>query len=120
MSLTLYGLSKCDTCQKARNWLTRFGIEHSFVDYREHPIPAATLKEWAVQLGGFEKLVNRASMTWRNLPDNRKLPGTPAEWTLLIKEYPALVKRPVAVDDAGTVGVGFTDKTYKLRFAKQG
>ncbi|MBD8527152.1 Spx/MgsR family RNA polymerase-binding regulatory protein [Pseudomarimonas arenosa] len=117
MSLTLYGLNKCDTCQKARNWLNRNTIEHSFVDYREHPVAAATLKEWAAQLGGFEKLVNRASMTWRGLPESRKSPGTAAEWTLLIKEYPALVKRPVAVDASGAVAVGFSDKAYKLRFS---
>ena len=117
MALTLYGLNKCGTCDKARNWLQRAGIAHSFVDYREQPVAAATLKDWAAQLGGFEKLVNRASMTWRGLPDNRKSPGSSAEWALLIKEYPALVKRPVAVDDQGKVGVGFTDKAYKLRFA---
>lgn len=119
MGLTLYGLNKCDTCQKARNWLQRAGIEHTFVDYREQPVPAATLKVWAEQLGGFDKLINRASTTWRGLPDSRKSPGTAAEWTLLIKEYPALVKRPVAVDDSGTVGIGFSDKTYKLRFGMQ-
>ena len=66
MSLVLYGLPNCDTCKKARNWLARFGIEHGFVDYRTHPVPAATLKAWAQQLGGWEKLVNKSSTTWRN------------------------------------------------------
>ncbi len=116
--LTLYGLDKCGTCDKARSWLTRFGIEHRFVDYRADPVPAATLKGWAQQLGGWEKLVNRTSMTWRNLPESRRSPGSDPEWTLLIKEYPALVRRPVALDDAGVVGVGFTDKQYALRFGK--
>lgn len=116
MRLTLYGLEKCTTCDKARAWLVRRNIAHDFVDYRAHPIPAATLKEWAQQLGGWEKLVNRASMTWRNLPDSRKSPGSDPEWTLLIKEYPALVRRPVALAADGSVGVGFTDKQYTQRF----
>jgi len=34
----------------------------------------------------------------------------------LIKEHPALVKRPVLVTDDGVVSVGFTDNGWKLRF----
>jgi arsenate reductase-like glutaredoxin family protein len=52
------------------------------------------------------------------LPDTRKTPHSDPEWTLLIKEYPALVKRPVLVTDDGAVSVGFTDNTFKLRFGK--
>jgi len=117
MSLTLYGLNKCSTCLKARDWLAKQGIAHTFVDYRDHPVLSETLGDWAQQLGGWEKLVNRASMTWRNLPDVRKLPSDDAEWTKLIAEFPALVRRPVAVDAAGKVGVGFNEKRYRERFA---
>lgn len=116
MTTTVYGLDKCDTCKKARNWLDRKAIAHDFIDYRAHPIPAATLKEWAPQLGGWEKLVNRASMTWRGLPDARKSPGSSAEWTLLIKEYPALIRRPVVVLADGSVRQGFTDKLFSRLF----
>jgi Spx/MgsR family transcriptional regulator len=116
--MTVYGLANCDTCKKARNWLARFGIAHDFVDYRDQRVPADTLKDWAKQLGGWEKLVNRASTTWRNLPDARKTPHADPEWTLLIKEYPALVKRPVVVTDDGVVSVGFTDNAFKQRFGK--
>lgn len=119
MSISLYGLAKCGTCDKAKNWLERHGLTFTFTDYREQPVAAATLKAWALQLGGWEKLVNRTSMTWRNLPDARKSPASDPEWTLLIKEYPALVRRPVAVSEDGSVGVGFTDKQYNLRFGKK-
>lgn len=114
---TLYGLTKCSTCVKAREWLTANGVDHQFIDYRDHPVSAATLKEWAGQLGGWEKLVNRASMTWRNLPDDRKTASTDAQWTKLIAEFPALVRRPVAVTADGEVGVGFSEKRYGERFA---
>jgi len=117
MSLTLYGLNRCSTCIKARNWLDAQRVAHTFVDYRDHPVSAATLTDWARQLGGWEKLVNRASMTWRNLPESRRVPADDAEWTALIAEYPALVRRPVAVDATGSVGVGFNDKRYRERFA---
>jgi Spx/MgsR family transcriptional regulator len=120
MTTTLFGLTTCDTCRKARNWLTRFGIEHTFVDYRDQRVPAATLKLWAQQLAGWDKLVNRASTTWRSLPDARKSPQSDPEWTLLVKEYPALVKRPVVVTDDGVVTVGFTDNVFKQRFGVRG
>ncbi|GIX34237.1 MAG: arsenate reductase [Lysobacteraceae bacterium] len=116
MSLTLYGLERCDTCRKARNWLDRAGIAYTFVDYRAHPLPAATLREWAARLGGFDKLVNRASTTWRNLPATRKQPGSDPEWTLLLREHPALVRRPVVVDAKGEVSLGFSDRLFKARF----
>jgi Spx/MgsR family transcriptional regulator len=116
--VTLYGLSTCDTCRKARNWLDRFGVEYAFVDYRANPIPPATLKDWAQQLGGWEKLVNKASTTWRNLLPQRKNPASDPEWTLLLKEYPALIKRPVVVRENGEAGVGFSDNAFKKLFGK--
>ena len=117
MSLpTLYGLDTCDTCRKARNWLKRSGVDHEFIDYRAQRVDPATLKDWARQLGGWDKLVNKASTTWRSLPELRKSPGSDPEWTLLIREHPAVVKRPVVVMPDGAVSVGFTDNDFKQRF----
>ena len=114
----LYGLPTCDTCRKARNWLDRFHVEHAFVDYRATPVPAATLKQWATELGGWDKLVNKSSTTWRNLLPQRKNPGpgSDPEWTLLLKEYPALLRRPVVVHSDGSVSVGFSDNAFKKQF----
>jgi Spx/MgsR family transcriptional regulator len=112
----VYGLDNCDTCRKARNWLKRADVEHEFVDYRAKRVEPATLKEWAQQLGGWDKLVNKASTTWRNVPDGRKSPGSDPEWTLLIKEHPALVKRPVVVMPDGAISLGFSDNSFKQLF----
>lgn len=114
---TLYGLAKCSTCIKARDWLDAHGVAHTFIDYRDEPVPAATLKEWAGKVGGWEKLVNRTSMTWRALPEERRAASTDAQWTRLIAEYPALVRRPVTVTPDGKVTVGFSEKRYGERFA---
>lgn len=116
MATTLYGLAACDTCKKARNWLDRFGVEHAFVDYRAERQAPETLKGWAAQLGGWDKLINKASTTWRQLPEARKSPGSDPEWLLLLKEHPALIKRPVLLTADGVVSVGFTDNAYKARF----
>ncbi|HVB84814.1 MAG TPA: Spx/MgsR family RNA polymerase-binding regulatory protein [Rhodanobacteraceae bacterium] len=114
MSVELYGLEHCGTCTKARDWLNSHKIRHRFSDYREHPIPPATLKAWAKTLG-WERLVNRASTTWRDLSDAQKAAATDAEWLALIKAFPALVKRPVLVND-GAVSAGFSEKTFAERF----
>lgn len=119
LTTTVYGLETCDTCRKARNWLDRFGITHRFIDLREQRPPAETLSNWAAQLGGWERLVNRASTTWRSLPEARRNPASEPEWTLLLKEHPAVVKRPVVVTADGVVSVGFTDNAFKLRFGHQ-
>jgi len=116
MTVTLYGLTRCSTCLKARAWLDEHGVRHEFVDYRDHPVAPARLKEWAGQVGGWEKLVNRASMTWRNLPESLKSPASDAQWLALIADYPALVRRPVTVVD-GQAAVGFSEKRYAQQFA---
>ncbi|MEZ5460832.1 arsenate reductase [Dokdonella sp.] len=117
MPVEIHGLNKCDTCRKARKWLDRHGIAYRFIDYRDEPAAPATLKHWADAVGGFESLVNRSGTTWRKLSPSRKSPGSAAEWNLLIREYPALVRRPVLVLANGTVHLGFSDKLYAGLFA---
>ena len=116
MSVAVYGLEKCSTCQKARKWLARHGIAHAFIDYRVQRADAQTLRDWARAVGGWEALVNRSGMTWRNLTPARKSPASDPEWLLLLKEYPALVRRPVVVREDGTVSLGFTDKLFSRLF----
>lgn len=117
MSIEVYGLNNCDTCKKARKWLDRHGIENRFIDYRDQPATPSMLKSWADAVGGFDTLINRSSTTWRNLSPTRKSPGSTAEWSLLIREYPALVKRPVLVLADGKVQLGFNDKIYAGLFS---
>ena len=113
---TLFGLNNCDTCKKARKWLDRFGVAYSFVDYRDHRQTPETLVAWKDKLGGWDAMINKSSTTWRTLPDNRKTPGSDAEWKLLLKEYPQLIRRPVVVADDGEVAQGFSDNGFKKRF----
>ncbi|HNV09348.1 MAG: Spx/MgsR family RNA polymerase-binding regulatory protein [Dokdonella sp.] len=119
MAIQMYGLKNCDTCKKARNWLDRHAVEYRFIDYREQPATPEQLKRWAEAAGGFEKLVNRAGTTWRNLPPARKTPGSTPEWTLLIREYPALVRRPVLVMADASVLVGFAAKSWESRIGSR-
>lgn len=114
--VTVYGLKNCDTCKKALRWLQRFDVAHSFVDYREQRPSPDMLLAWAAQLGGLSAMVNRSSTTWRQLPENRKAAASEAEWKLLLREYPQLIKRPLLVGDDGQVSQGFSDNGFKRRF----
>ncbi|MBV6846849.1 arsenate reductase [Xanthomonas campestris pv. paulliniae] len=113
---TLYGLKNCDTCKKAAKWLDRFGVAYTFVDYRDHKPEPETLAAWAQQVGGFDVLINKSSTTWRQLPDNRKAAGSAAEWKLLLREYPQLIRRPLVITDEGALHQGFSDNCFKKLF----
>ncbi len=114
-TIRVLGLKNCDTCRKARKWLDVHGIAYDFIDYREHPPSAAELRDWAGQLGGWEKLVNRASTTWRQLADAEKQAGTDDEWVALLQRHPALVKRPVLLTPDGSVSTGFKEADWARR-----
>ncbi|RII82656.1 Spx/MgsR family RNA polymerase-binding regulatory protein [Neopusillimonas maritima] len=110
-SVVLYGLKKCSTCVKAMKWLDANDVPYTFIDYREQPVDAATLKDWAGQ-ASWDKLINRASMTWRNLPESQKSPASQEDYLALVADHPTLVKRPVAVGLAPNIVLGFSEKKY--------
>lgn len=111
--MRVYGLKKCGTCKKATDWLSDNGVNHEFIDYRDNPIEPHHLKIWAEALGGWEKLVNRASMTWRKLAEHEREVYTDEQWQSLIAQYPSLVKRPLVVLPDGSVTAGFSEKRFK-------
>lgn len=83
--MVIYGLASCDTCRKARGALP----EARFRDIRAEPLSAG---EWQQFLDAFgERLVNRASTTWRGLSEAER----GADPAALLGRHPALMKRPV-------------------------
>lgn len=90
----LYGLAACDTCRKARRALESAGATVTFRDIREVPLTAVERRQFLGTFG--DRLVNRASTTWRSLSDDAR--QGPADG--LLAAYPTLMKRPViAVGD---------------------
>lgn len=99
--LSMYGLNKCTTCQKARSELEAAGWEVRFRDVRDQPLSEDERAELISDFG--EKLVNRASLTWRGLDEaERALPQSD-----LIGKYPAVMKRPAIIAD-GAHYLGWT------------
>lgn len=92
--MILYGLKTCDTCRKAVKALEAAGQAVTFRDVRSVPLSEAELHTFLDIFG--DRLVNRASTTWRGLTDAEKsLPVTE-----LLRTHPALMKRPVIKDGA--------------------
>ncbi len=66
--LTVYGIKSCDTCRRARKFLDQHNIEFNFHDLREDGLDIQMLERWSERLG-WQKLLNKQSLTWRKIPE---------------------------------------------------
>jgi arsenate reductase (glutaredoxin) len=112
-SITIYGIKNCDTMKKARAWLDARDIAYIFHDYKVAGIERARLSAWADAVG-WEVLLNKAGMTFRNLPEADKANLTKAKALALMAAQPSLIKRPV-LDLGGALLVGFKPELYAER-----
>ena len=111
--MKLYGIPNCNTVKKARNWLDQHGIAYEFHDFKKQGVSTELIGGWLTQQP-WEKLVNRAGMTWRNLDDETKTSVKDnASATRLMLEKPSVIKRPVLVDGGKILSVGFDEATYQ-------
>ena len=116
MTLTLYGISNCDTVKKARRWLDEHGVAYRFHDYRKDGLDASQLQGWIDALG-WEKLLNRSGTTFRKLPDAEKDGLDAAKAKALMLAQPAMIRRPL-VDTGGALSLGFAADDWQKRFAE--
>jgi arsenate reductase len=114
-SVTIYGLATCDTTRAARKWLDANGVAHAFHDVREDGLTKGLVEEWVRQLG-WEKVLNKASTSWRGLPEAEKAGVDRDRAVALLLAHPNLVKRPV-LDRGGKLSVGFKPADYADAFA---
>ena len=112
MSITIYGIKNCDTMKKARAWLDKKGIDYAFHDYKTAGIERERLEKWEKKVG-WEKLLNRAGMTFRKLPDKDKSGLDAKKATALMLRQPSMIKRPVLELGGGKVLVGFKPALYE-------
>ena len=104
--IVLYGIRNCDRCRKAQSFLDEQGLACRFHDLRTDGLEAARLDRWIAALG-WEKLLNRQSTTWRNLPETDRDGLDEASARSLLLAHPTLIKRPVIeLDQDYLVGFG--------------
>lgn len=111
--MKLYGIPNCNTVKKARTWLDENSIAYEFHDFKKQGIDEATIKQWLTQ-STWDKLVNRAGMTWRNLSDAEKAAVTDnASATELMMTKTSVIKRPLLIRDDALLALGFDEDKYK-------
>jgi arsenate reductase len=111
MPIAIYGIKNCDTMKKARAWLDKRGVDYSFHDYKAAGIERAKLEGWAKKVG-WETLLNRASTTFKTLPDKDKDGVTEKKAIALMRAQPSMIKRPVLELGGGKLLVGFKPEDY--------
>lgn len=115
--VTLYGIRNCDTMKKAWSWLDANGIPYEFHDYRVSGIDKTRLEAWCRELG-FEKVLNKASTTFRALPEADKQGLDAGKAVALMLAQPTMIKRPV-LDIGERRLLGFKPDVYAAAFAKR-
>jgi Spx/MgsR family transcriptional regulator len=107
MTLQVHGIASCDSCRKARRWLEAQGIAFDWIDLRDNGIDAGRVERWLQRVDP-ERLVNRRSTTWRQLPGDQRPALNDPDLPAVLVRYPTLIKRPVFELGDETV-VGFDD-----------
>ncbi|MES2181691.1 MAG: arsenate reductase [Pseudomonadota bacterium] len=111
--MKLYGIPNCNTVKKSRDWLTTHHIPYEFQDFKKGVANQALLTDWLNQLP-WEKLINRAGMTWRNLTETEKsvVVDAPSALSLMLAKS-SVIKRPVLVKDGKIISLGFSEAVYQ-------
>ncbi len=115
--ITVYGIPNCDTIKKTLTWLKANGIPFRFHDYRKDGITADRIGEW-LKSQPLEKVLNKASTTWKGLTEEEKESAQQQAGAVAIMvQQPSMIKRPLIEDDNGKViAIGYAEKTFELLF----
>ena len=85
-----------------------------FTDYSVDKPSAAQIEKWAKAVGGWEKLINRSSFTWRGLTASETTDLDDKKAAKLAAAHTSLIRRPLIEYEDGTVTAGFSLKVKEL------
>jgi len=117
MRYTVYGISNCTTVKKALDWLKGHQIVYTFHDYKKQGIRPDKVESWLEQTP-WEKLVNRAGTTWKQLSEEekRQIQSSRQALDLMLSKH-SVIKRPLIENAEGKVVLlGFDEKQYASLF----
>jgi arsenate reductase (glutaredoxin) len=114
----LYGIPNCNTVKKARDFLAAHHVNYTFHDFKKEGVTNVLLTSWTSQMP-WEKLVNKAGMTWRNLTDTEKAAVIDAKSAIeLMQHKTSVIKRPVLINNDKIIAIGFNEATYQTALAE--
>lgn len=111
--ITVYGIKNCDTMKKAFQWLDQHGVAYDFYDYKKQA-PDTSVLEQAMDTHGWENVINRKGMTWRQLPDDIKKSMDQPKAIQVAMEKPSIIKRPLIAKDEDIL-LGFDPDVYNSK-----
>lgn len=114
--MIVYGIKNCNTVKNALDWLKKHRIEFEFHDYKKSGITAAKLAAWSKQVG-WESLVNKRGLTWRQLGESvqAKITNEKAAIALMLEKN-SVIKRPLIEVKDKVLLLGFDEAEYKMKF----
>lgn len=113
----VYGIKNCDTVKKALRWLDENRIQYTFHDFKTKGASDDLLRQWADQVG-WESLVNKKGLTWKQLPDHVKESITNKKAAIaLMTEKTSVIKRPVIELNGKIVVQGFDASEFKANLS---
>ncbi len=113
-TVQIYGIKNCNTMKKAFDWLDGRGVAYDFHDYKKGGADEDILVK-AFAAHGWEKVINRAGMTWRKLPDDVKAGMDETNALAIALEKPGIIKRPLLLI-GNDIRLGFSEKAYQEIF----
>lgn len=113
--MDIYGIKNCSTVKKALDWLKENQIDFTFHDFKKEGVSAEKLQNWSNKIG-YEKLLNKQGLTWKQLDAAIKSSVTSEKVALqLLHDKNSIIKRPV-LEINGEVILGFNEKEYAMLF----
>jgi arsenate reductase (glutaredoxin) len=109
----VYGIKNCDTVKKALRWLDEHQIQYTFHDFKSKGASDELLRRWSGQVG-WEGLVNKKGLTWKQLPGDVKESIINEKTAIaLMAEKTSVIKRPVIELNGKIVVQGFNEAEFK-------
>jgi Spx/MgsR family transcriptional regulator len=114
--MKLYGIPNCNTVKMSRDWLAHHNIAVEFHDFKKLGLDSMTVQNW-LQQTEWNKLLNRSGLTWRGLPEERKLAiQNEAGALALMLEKTSIIKRPLLEKNGKLLHIGFDAAAYSKIF----
>lgn len=113
--MDIYGIKNCNTVKKALDWLKENQIDFQFHDFKKEGISAEKLQDWSAKVG-YEKLLNKQGLTWKQLDAETKTTITGEKAALqLLHDKNSMIKRPV-LEFQNQLVLGFDEQQYRMLF----
>jgi arsenate reductase (glutaredoxin) len=113
VKLEIYGIPNCGTCKKALQWCADQAVEYDFINTKEQPPQADTIRSWVKELGN-KPLRNTSGQSYRSLGADRET-WSDEQWVAAFAADAMLLKRPLFVRKGKALMAGFRGKDEEIR-----